>query len=274
VPHSGRYDDPFDLADEVRFVVASGGELVDLIAASVAQSLGRFVHIMHAGLTATPGWTERALENFEHHDAATIAPVIRDRASRRVIAAGWRDSGVRFFRPVAAGTRSILPQVASMQIGSYLHASFWRRDVLRSLLAAYDASGDDPTATAVSYAFQFLLSEAGWRSVLAADCDVLADEDLILSDPPSFGRGRRLGAIKRYFDGSPKRLSVSDIMGSMFACVKHPATFAEVLGKFAAGGMVDPLHDRIHASCVMRCRVEETIVPITERPNTSRRRTA
>ena len=77
VPHDGSYDDPFDLGEEVRFVVASSSKPLDLVGAAATQARGRFVHVLAEGIRATCGWTDDVLECFDHFDTGIVAPVIR-----------------------------------------------------------------------------------------------------------------------------------------------------------------------------------------------------
>ncbi len=136
VAHDGRYDDPFDLCDEVSFVTSSSGGLVDLVAASVSRAQGRFVHVLADGMRATPGWTDDAVEKFEHHDAGVVAPVIRSQQTGKIVAAGWCDRGGCLCRPSAAGRATVDPGTATGLGGAYLQASFWRRELIRSACSA------------------------------------------------------------------------------------------------------------------------------------------
>ena len=122
VADDGSYDDPFDLRDEVRFVVATGRNPIDLIAASAVESRGRFVHVLTAGLRATPGWIDAAIEKFEHHDAAVVAPVIRNASSQRIVAAGWFDTAARLCTPAARGQKQVTDG-SPKHVGAYLQAS-------------------------------------------------------------------------------------------------------------------------------------------------------
>ncbi len=128
VPHDGSYDDPFELCEEVRFVVADSRNVVDLVGAAATQARGRFVHVLAEGIRATCGWTDEALDCFDHFDTGPGGP--RDSlgiASQRIVAAGWSDGSTRLCRGEGYGSESA---DASNRIGAYLQASFWRRDVL------------------------------------------------------------------------------------------------------------------------------------------------
>ena len=58
VSHDGSYEDPYQLSDEVRFVVTDTAALVNQVAAGVVEARGRFVHVLADGICATSGWTD------------------------------------------------------------------------------------------------------------------------------------------------------------------------------------------------------------------------
>ena len=114
VPHDGSYDDPFDLCEEVRFVVASSSNTLDLVGAAATQARGRFVHVLAEGIRATCGWTDQVLECFDHFDTGVVAPVIRSAANQRILAAGWSDGSSRLCRERSEGSLSPpIPRPAS-----------------------------------------------------------------------------------------------------------------------------------------------------------------
>ncbi len=180
VASDGTYDDPFDLRDEVRFVVGASQSLVDLVSASAAESRGRFVHVIQSGVKATPGWIDSAIEKFEHFDAAVVSPVIRQAQNQQIIAAGWRDTGARLCDPAYAGQNRITARRPE-PVGAYLQASLWRREILVSLADAYQ--GRD--SLAASYAYDHLIRAAGWRCVLAPESNLELDSDCLPWDHSS-----------------------------------------------------------------------------------------
>ena len=60
------YGDPWNIADEVRFVRAPAGTGIAACAnLGVALSRGDVVHVLAAGWRATEGWADRALARFD-----------------------------------------------------------------------------------------------------------------------------------------------------------------------------------------------------------------
>ncbi len=267
VPHNGNYDDPFELCDEVRFVVAESNRVVDAVTAAASSAKGRFVHVLADGIQATGGWTDAALGKFERFDAGAVAPVIRDAGDGTILAAGWYDSRDRLCKNNCQGCREVGGQ-AFGQIGTHLQASFWRRDLLRSLCKAY--KGKQSLAT--SYAWEFLLRQAGWRCELAGECNLLSDSSILPWDCKSFGRGQQLRAIRNHFCRGGWSSSMASACRAVLANTLRPRMLTESLGQAAA-----PLADvafakRIDPTIVMPCDVD-AILKI-ETPSTGRNRNA
>lgn len=242
VAHDGSYDDPFDLGDEVRFIAAESAHLVDLVNEAAQQSRGRFVHVLCEGVCATANWVDAALEKFEHADAGIIAPVIRD-TDDTIVAAGWQDTTRRLCSPAAAGDSRLGRHTAARIGGAYLQASFWRREVLRSMIHAF---GGRDTIEA-SYAYCVLARTAGWRTVLATECNVRQDHDVLCWDSSSVTRGKRLSAIKHAGNGIGWGTALGNACKSGIANLLSPAGIAESVGLALAPTAVAEMRRRLHA---------------------------
>lgn len=248
VCHDGRYDDPFALSDEVRFVVGDSDRFVPLVAVGVRAARGRFVHILADGLRATNGWTDEALEKFEHFDAAAVTPVIRDSETREILAAGWYDGNDRLCKPAFHGQTDAGTSRPKL-VGAYLQASFWRRDVIRSLGEAF-ATNDPLLAT---YGYEYLIRRAGWRCVMAATSNVLCDSGVVPGDESSLVRGRQLRAIRNQFvHGGWSRSCVASVSAAL-ANVIRPSLLAESLGQALAPLATAKLSTQIQPDHVVAC---------------------
>lgn len=196
IVHDGTYEDPFELGDEARFAVADSSALVDCIAAGCDTAWGRYVHVLTAGMKVTPQWCDHALPQFEDFDVAAVAPLIRYRDDQTILAAGWTDVPGRLMDPIGSGENSLhaLSIPTGKRAGVYLDASFWRREVLRSLTRA--CAPTDPLVA--NYSYHHLCSSQGWRCVVAANSVLTTDRDLAV-DQSSAGRGRTLRSIRNHF---------------------------------------------------------------------------
>lgn len=190
VTHDGSYSDPFDLGDEVRFVVAEAGDSLELIRAAVATALGRIVHVLRVGARATAGWADEPVELFEQFDLASVSPVLCDPAKDRIVAAGWRDTSSGLRRPIAAAARQLNRRDTAGVMGSYLAASFWRRTTIEALLEM--PVGAAPSV--IDYAWAHALQSAGWRCRVAIESRVLAAPSLVV---PTEGARRAAAAMQR-----------------------------------------------------------------------------
>lgn len=269
VATDGSYDDPFDLGDEVRFVVGSSNQLVDLVSAGATESRGRFVQVIADGIQVTSGWIDGAIEKFEHHDAASVAPVIRQSSTNRIVAAGWQDTDSRLC-DAAYRSRKHVHSRSPKLIGAYLQASLWRREILVSMTHAF--AGQD--VVEASYAYEHLLRSAGWRCVLAPESEMLVGSDHLPWDTTSAARGKRLRAIRSHFNRSGGWAhSMSAATRAMLLNIPRPARLAEALGQAFAPMAAYETKRLLRPAVVNSCSEAATILrmPMPATPNRSRR---
>lgn len=165
VPHDGSYDDPFDLGEEVRFVDSGSTSTLRQISEAAELALGRFIHVVADGHVVTDNWTNAALAQFEGHETGVVVPMVRDSETQRIEHAGWRTTASSACGPIGFGEKRIARKLAASVEGAFLAASFWRRDLLRSLAGTY--RGTDTIEA--SLAFGHLAKQAGWRCVIAEE---------------------------------------------------------------------------------------------------------
>ncbi|WP_404305898.1 glycosyltransferase family 2 protein [Neorhodopirellula lusitana] len=199
VPHAGDYDDPFDLGDEVQFIDAESPRWMNLISAAAQQAHGRFIHVVGGGHVVTANWTEAATAEFESSQCGCVVPVVRYADETEIAYAGWRRSLASACDLVAAGKEDVTARQCRNVEGGFLTASFWRRDLLRSVTNAY--RGNDIIEASVVTGL--LAAQAGWRSVVSRDCTINAPEsgesdyDLQIVE-----NHRRLQAISDHITGN------------------------------------------------------------------------
>jgi len=258
VADDGCYDDPFDLGDEVRFVVGRSKNMIDLVTAGAAQSRSRFVHLIADGIQATSGWIDGAIEKFEHHDAAVVAPVIRQATTKEIIAAGWSDVNARLCDASCRGQKQVHSRTPQ-KVGAYLQASLWRRDVLVSLADAF--TGRD--VVEASYAYEHLIRAAGWRCILADQSDLLLESDQLPWDYSSASRGKRLRAIRSRFNhnGGWGR-SIVAASTALVANAAEPSRYAESLGQAMAPLVAVKAKRMLRPIEVRPCSDERNILPM------------
>lgn len=75
VPHSGYYDDPYDIAEEVRLIeVPAARNEVELLAVAWSMCKAPVVHTLAAGATVDEDWLEEALACFQRPEVMAVAP--------------------------------------------------------------------------------------------------------------------------------------------------------------------------------------------------------
>ena len=267
VPHDGSYDDPFDLCGEVRFVECDSSKVSDLVASAATQANGRFVHVLAHGLRATCGWTDSVLECFDHFDTGVVTPLIRSAKTGRILAAGWRDGSTGLCQSVGQGLEAADTR---WRPGAYLQASFWRRDVLRSMNRSF--TGSDSLEASVAY--HHLLRNAGWRTELAVESTVCCDLEQIPWDQSSFQRGLRLRAIRNHFVSGSWKQSILCGGIAVAASLLRPKSLAESFGQVFAPLAAKKIARLVHSEEVTACDDSGMIVTMPQRSVAPLRRAA
>lgn len=122
VPHSGHYDDPYEIADEVRLIeVPAARTEMELLAVGVSMCQGEIVHTLSPGATVEAGWLESVLPRFDRPEVGAVVPEL-------VYASGKSACGVTVD---GLGLRSAAARQTAR--GPLWQAGFYRHAVLEAL---------------------------------------------------------------------------------------------------------------------------------------------
>ncbi len=238
--HNGTYSDPFDLGDEVRFVVARSSNLVDLIRDAFPATHGGLVHVLGTGIRATPHWTAAAIDVFSDNNVAAVIPGL---ANQGGVSSGWCDTAGRLCSPLRLGSAG--PRSGQLR-GFFLDAFFARRRVLGNLLDAVAPAMNDPVA--VGYAFGCLLQRAGG---LVSDCrDSLVDasDEVEAADESDRQRGECLAAIRSWVVQHPSPLATLAMLKS---AVLGSSSLGEMMGTMRYRGTLPAIRRAIDPHSVI-----------------------
>jgi hypothetical protein len=171
------YDDPYQLRGEVEFVEAPlSADLVECFAFGLVASRAPWVHVIAAGVEATPGWADSAVARFAEADVAAVAPVVVDRDEpNRVLSAGLRYTAAGSIGRISAGKRLDRFTVDDRILcGPELTSAFYRRDVLEAVGALHNFGSE----LASSAELALFLRKTGYRAVQEPACVTLATGEL------------------------------------------------------------------------------------------------
>jgi hypothetical protein len=240
------YDDPYELAGEVRFVQAPArAGLPECLNWGVAASRGNVVHTLACGIEVTPGWTDPAMTHFERPEVAAVAVKIVDRTDpHRTLSSGvaYRPGGKAWrmgFSDSADSSRARLPTY----YGPDFVAGFYRRSALEtaggfSLEFPADLAGVD---------LAMALKMANQQCVIESRCCVLADRSDFLAAQRLTG-----GAdAERHFWRWARRVGwlragaghIALLANECLESIVRPATLLRLLGR-ARAMMLLPLRGR------------------------------
>ncbi|MEM6363493.1 MAG: glycosyltransferase family 2 protein [Planctomycetota bacterium] len=161
VCHDGSYTDPHKLSGEVRFVDVGTANRVDQIHAGVELAHGRFVHVVADGLAVTAGWSDAALQSFEHRDIAIVVPRVQN-AQGVIEHAGWCHGSQSACQVIGLGATQVSRHEAASVDGGFLNSAFWRRDLLQQLQGAYRGS----CLVEASVRYSTAIADSEWRCVV------------------------------------------------------------------------------------------------------------
>jgi hypothetical protein len=171
VVHREAYDDPYDLAGEVRFIEqGEARSIAALASAGLAAAQGDVLHLLSCGLEATEGWTDAPLAILENEEIAAVSPAIvasapHSPSGERLLAAGIKftsGGGRRILdnpRLMVAGSGHLRAEIA----GPTLLAGFYRVDVLSALQGWSEAVGDELADVDLSLAIEKLELRAAFE---------------------------------------------------------------------------------------------------------------
>lgn len=94
VPHAEKYQDPYGLSDEVRFVASDGDQPLHLLNVGIQASRGEVIHLLHSGMEVTPNWTASILDRFDAEpDVAAIGSSIKGSSKADLAGVRYRAGG-------------------------------------------------------------------------------------------------------------------------------------------------------------------------------------
>lgn len=165
-----RYDNPYELDDEVRFVaIERRPNWARCLNQALPQCRGRLVHVLTDGVTVSPGWCDAATASFDDPQVAAATTTIHS-AQRRddVLSVGVRVRKSGRVEHLTPDRNGRLP--ARAMAPSHL-AGFYRRAALDWVQGAATSLGD-------AYADVDLglrMGHKGFSTVVAHDCHVYVD---------------------------------------------------------------------------------------------------
>ena len=232
------YDDPYDLADEVRFVAARPkAGFVECVNLGLQHSRSPVIHVLAAGLEPREGWADAALEQFDDPQVAAVAPlIVASGIEGRPLAAGlrYRLGGTR----VVNVPRKPLTALATERIvvlGPCGVAAFYRAEALAAVGGGMpNVLGNDLADVQLALELQ----AAGYRAVFDARAEIVADHI-----PMFDGRGLQHGLYsERLFwlhaGERNKFLSLClhpfSVLGDILAALPSLAALLQAAGRFWA----------------------------------------
>ncbi len=177
VAHDGSYEDPYDLGDEVQYIIVPGAaSWMQLANAAASEVTTPYMHFLAAGVEVASDWADAALQRLQDTEVAMVCPVVLNQAApTRVLSAGqvWtRGGGLKL---VANGDSFTASNVAGQRpVGPTEVAAFFATDAWQA------AGGFDETTSqeAASIDLALRIRAAGGQCAIESQSSVVAAAEL------------------------------------------------------------------------------------------------
>lgn len=229
------YDDPYDLASEVRFVeVPADCSLIDLINRGLDVAKGDVFHLLGCETEVLEGWADIALASFSDTDVGCVVPtLVRHDSPHQIIASGLALGS-------SGACRIVYPQdhlvgTGADFVGPTLAAGFYRRRALLELGGFAGNVGAEWIGVDAALAMRAI----EFRAVHVSDCVVLSRQEAVLP-ARSVQTGR--AAEHLFWRHAPPRFSAGALLVHS-AAVTHefagsfgyPRSWLHLLGRVVGG---------------------------------------
>ncbi|HVU85949.1 MAG TPA: glycosyltransferase family 2 protein [Pirellulales bacterium] len=235
VVHDESYQDPYDLAGEVRFVATSrASEELARLNLGLAHCRGSVIHVLRSGAEVTDGWTQAALAHFADPTVAAVAPLVMTPDGQQIASSGvaYHPGGKRIARGQAQSAQSV-PGATETVLGPTLDAAFYRAGALNLLRDAFCLEVGSEMAD-VDLALR--LSRAGYRAIFEPASRVVAPRPARTNPLVEAWLAERLYWRHAKHFGMARSLAAhAAVVGREFTlCLVRPLRVGCVLGRAAA----------------------------------------
>lgn len=188
VVHNVPYDDPYQLAGEVRFVEAPArATTAECLNLGLAAGRAPVVHVLACGVEVSSGWAEAAIRHLSDAEVAAVAAVMSSKDDpHKVVSAGlgYRAEGVAW-RLGQAVEPADLDKCQAELCGPDVLAAFY----CHSALEAVGGFSGQATDTLLGIDAALKLQRLGFRCALEPGCLVRVDA-AVADERPGFRLGR------------------------------------------------------------------------------------
>ncbi|MBN1393423.1 MAG: hypothetical protein JW959_00125 [Pirellulales bacterium] len=227
------YADPHRISGEVRFVEPPPmATAADCLNRGLAIARGPIVHLVACGVEASPGWTEPAIRRLADAAVASVAAVVSDRKSGKIISAGlgFRAEGVAW-RIARAMELAELAKCRADLCGPDPRAAFYCRSALEEIGGFSNQAND--ALMGIEAAMR--LRRLGFRCALEPGCCLNAAAEWP-DERPSFRLGHdaeRLFWRWASTRGWTRSLlgHAALIVGESALAMRHPCLWSQVAGR-------------------------------------------
>jgi GT2 family glycosyltransferase len=272
---AGKYDDPYDLDGEVKFVEEEGNSgLTKLVNCGFEAASAEVVHLLLPGVQALDQWTDAALYHFEDPQVAAVSPALVANANEvRAISlgVGYWACGVRCV--MGKGTKLTDPRIAKTAIlGPCFEAGFYRRSVF-SALGGFD---ERMSVHGADVELGLAMRQLGCQTVAEPASTMVRGKVNVCAS--SFQRARQAERLFRRYSTRGAGLAVLHAVIAVWDVLKsipRPQMITKACGRISAwfeAGIQERQQERVHQAQAYLARVAVSQTPASIRGDFSKGR--
>jgi Glycosyl transferase family 2 len=230
VVDDGRYTDPYELGDEVRFIRLDGKiSHGRCLRAVLKLARGQIVHWLSSGCEVIDGWCQQTRSHFEDETVGSVCPLMTSTVDTQLhVGVGIS----RHFRRVELSIREMSDrEIPSQLLAPSMHAGFYRRDAVARLPLIekmHDATLDVELGIA--------LKNHGYQTVVDHQCLIQESDAEAQHSHFEIGQAEQ-GLINRYSSwyqpGSKFQSSLLSAMGDFAGCLIEPSRMMALAGRWS-----------------------------------------
>jgi GT2 family glycosyltransferase len=273
---AGKYDDPYNLDGEVRFVeeqVDAG--VTRLVNRGFEAATADVVHVLMPGVQALDKWTDPVLDHFDNSQIAAVSPALLAAATDTralSLGVGYWACGVR--RVIGMGAKLAGRKVAQTEIlAPCFEAGFYRRVVI-SALGGFD---ERMSVHSADVELGLALRQLGYHSI-AEPISALVRGKVELR-ASSFQRARQAERLFRRYAASGAWIAVLHALlaiADSLISFPRPQLLTKTCGRIAAwfeAGIQERQQERVHRAQAYLAQITISQSPSCIRGDFSKLRT-
>ena len=189
VVHDGSYDNPYEIQDEIDFVVCSTrAGLIRYFNSALDEATGQYIALLRPGVRLNEGWSYPVEIAFQNPQVASVSPMIVTPGKRTTMIAAGVTNGHGYRRQIVGSRARIIPRTIRriVSLGPTSWAAFYRRESV----AQIGVCGDGMHSHYLDLDLALSLKAIGYQCEFCPNCVVDIEDPALITEELVLSHGR------------------------------------------------------------------------------------